>query len=351
MIKKLITTLLLSASALLCTTPAYAQEAEISPKEAEQAKEARALFDEGNVALRAGDYAKAQDALERSFNIRASFDTAANLGQAEMMQGMYVLAARHFEYSLRNFPTGENRDLKKAVSKLFAQVKPKVVTIHAKVSPSGARVTFGDHDLGSAPINYPLFAKPHVRYLLTAQGPDGKTTSVEIIGDAGETKDVELSLDEGGKVPAVSSGLESTEAPWAKDSDVESEPSSRKRNWVPAYILGGVTVAALGSSFVFRGLAGSSVKKKDDAQAGLSDSACSEAGTVPAACTEIEEYGNRANTQATIADATIIAGAALGAVTLGYVLFTLGKNPSNKSSQATLSAERGGASFFFSGHF
>lgn len=340
MIKKLITTLLLSSCVLLCASPAHSEEAELSPEEAEQTKQARALFDEGSAALQAGDYEKAHDAFERSFNIRASFDTAANLGQAEMMQGMYVLAARHLEYSLRNFPTGENRELKKGVSKLFAQVQPKVVTIHAKVSPPGARVTFGDDDLGEAPIAHPLFAKPNVRYLLTAQGTDGVKRSVDILGEAGETKNVELDLEEGKNFPSVSSGLESPGA--------GSEPNSRKRNWVPAYILGGVSVASFATSMVFRGLAGSQAKKVDQLESDL-DGACVDGSS--SRCTELETAADRHDGLGRVSNVTLIASGAVAAATVGYVIYTLAKKPRTQRVSTSVDLNRNGGSLMFSGHF
>src|SRR5690606_20634579 len=95
----------------------------------------------------------------------------------------------------------------------------------------------------------------------------GKEKSTELNVENGETAEVQLVLEDGSSLPA--SGLNESEPTLQDDPPRKAEPHRAKRNWVPAYVLGGVTVAALGTSLVFRGLAGG--KKKDIDQLDSSD--------------------------------------------------------------------------------
>src|SRR5690606_416944 len=103
-----------------------------------------------------------------------------------------------------------------------------------------------DRRVGTAPIDFPLFAKPGRLHELSVEGRDGSRASKTFEGEAGEAVEVELTFEGKTEAAMPASGLEG-----AEPSDTATEPTTSpppestrsKRNWVPAYILGGATVA------------------------------------------------------------------------------------------------------------
>src|SRR5690606_11450795 len=107
---------------------------------------------------------------------------------------------------------------------------------------------------------------------------------------------------------------------WIDDAKAADESAASKRNWTPAWILGGITVATFGTSMVFRGLAGGSTNKIESYESELGSSGCF--GEMPVAtCTDLSSALRRQNTQATVSNATLIASGVLAAATIGYVVY------------------------------
>src|SRR5690606_28050439 len=95
---------------------------------------------------------------------------------------------------------------------------------------------------------------------------------------------------------------------------------SVERNWTPAWIVGGVTVAALGTSFVFRGLANGKESDIDDL-APESPSACQAVTTGD--CAALGDAIDQQKTYATVSNVTLIVGGVSAAATLGYITYAL----------------------------
>lgn len=312
----------------------------------EDAALARKYLDEGVEAYQANDFETARDKFRRSFNLKRSYDTAINLGNVELKLELYRDAVEHLDYAARHYPTAESQARKKKIERILEETRAYVGAVSITVDTPGAALFIDEQRVGTSPVSYLFFVeegKHEVRAEL-----EGDVVSAEFDAKKGETSAVSLKFEEDGRAPA--SGLDDkNEASF--DAVPPGEPHRAKRNWTPAWILGGVTVATFGTSMVFRGLAGSSFAKKDDAQSNLSDYACAEGGMIPTSCQDVEMYGDRANRQATVADATLIAAGVLGAATVGYVLFTIGKDSSKEPSRAAVSIKPGGVSFLFSGKF
>src|SRR5690606_3214038 len=123
------------------------------------AAEARRFFDIGEAAFKAGNHREALDAFERSMNLRASYDTAGNLGLLEIELREYPRAANHLAYCLRHFPTGENRDLKKLVEQNLANAKQYVAEVTFEVNERKATVSVDGEAIGVSPFEHTVFVR------------------------------------------------------------------------------------------------------------------------------------------------------------------------------------------------
>ncbi len=313
----------------------------------EQADEARALFKDGVQAQREGDFKGAYEALRKSYNLRRSFDTAANLGIVEFRLERYTDSAMHLGYWLRNYPTSEDPERYARMKEMFQQVRPHVGGVRIEVDVPGANVFIDDEPVGAAPIDYELFVNPGEHEVRADF--QGKTTSKAFEVDKGGTTDVELRLNE----KSSESGAEPDESQSPSAAISESEESHRRgaqRNWVPAYILGGVTVAALGTSLVFRGLAGGAKRKAEDLGSELPSDGCPD-GSVDPTCREINQQVDRLETRATVSNVALIGAAAIGAVTIGYVVYQLGRSPKDRAVTASAAVGPSGGTFTIVGRF
>lgn len=327
----------------LLTTSAWADDPATNVS-VEQAAKAKALLEEGNSAQKAGDFEKARDAYRQSFNLKRSYDTAANLGQVEFYLEMYRAAAEHLDYARRNYPTSAKREGHSSIEALLKETTPHVGRVQVSVDKPGATIFVNGERVGSSPLNHVLFVNPgktRVRAEL-----EGESDSHEFESTKGALVEIELKL---ARAEARSPSTEALPAQDDETADPGMERGRSKRNWVPAYVLGGVTVAALGTSMVFRGLAGGSSKKADDLAAGLPDDACTNSSD--GTCNEIDEQRSHLETQAMVSNATLIGAAVLGAATLGYVIYQLGKTPTEPSIAASAAIGPTGGTLLLTGHF
>lgn len=328
----------------LNVSPALAEDLPVD--EAAQA-EGRRLMEEAFAANKAGDEDRARRLYLESFETYPSYDVAGNLGMVELALQRYLEAAEHLEYCLRNFPTGESRELKQLVRNGLQEARKFVGGVKIEVSEPGAEVTLDGQSVGKSPIEREIFVMAG-EHTVRAEGRGGAAEKT-ITAEKTETAQVQLELK-----PVVASGLDDeTSSASGEDSETphfggpNDETDVRtKRNWVPAYILGGVTVAALGTSMVFRGLAGG--KKKDIDELQLDDpSACS--GSATSECSELGDAIDTHKTYATVSHATLIGGAVFAAATIGYVTYVLVKKDS--PVQAGMAVDHTGGLLTLSGSF
>src|SRR5690606_31970098 len=152
----------------------------------------------------------------------------------------------------------------------------------------------------------------------------------------GETLEVSLKLDPNNSgVPVIDSGL--TEADTQLDdpsrtaqTDGDVDPT-RRPSLVPAYILGGVTVVALGTAFVFRGLASGQRSKAEDMRTGGND-ACA-AGSA-SHCGELESAVSKHDTYAGASTVSLIVAGVGAAATIAYLTYALTKKESRSKVSA-----------------
>lgn len=310
----------------------------------EQAEEARALFKEGVEAQSRGDWEKAYEALRKSYNLRRSFDTAANLGVVEFRLERYPAAARHLDYWLRNYPTSEDPERHARVKALFEEVRTHVGGVKVQADAPGAKIFIDGEPVGTSPIEYELFVREG-SHTVRAELQE-RSASAEFEVSKGATAEVQLTLEDGSLRPA--SGLDDEGHDYGNASPSDPEQARQKRNWVPAYILGGVTVATLGTSMVFRGLAGSRAKTIDELDS-EDDQRCTSSSDE---CDELRNAIQDRDTYIDVTNVTLVVSGVAAAATIGYVTYVLTKKQKRSTGiNATVELSRRGGALFIGGRF
>jgi hypothetical protein len=322
----------LSGLAFACPRVGWAGEGE------QQEARARALMAEGLEAEQAEDLVKARQAYRQSFKIYPSFDVAGNLGLVEVQLRQYVNAATHLRYCLKHFPTGENRELKRLVSDNYEKARQYVGAVKFTVSNPEAEILVDSKPIEFVPDEEEVFvlAGHHFASAKTETG----SVEVEFAVEKGGSTEVELTL-----VEEPSSASAEDEPAFV----AEPPPAVRtKRNWVPAYILGGVTLAAGGTSVVTRVIAG---KKEKDAEAldSSNDEACWNSSSSD--CSDLDSLARQHDTFGTVSNATLIGAGVAALGTIGYVTYVLVKKDEQPAVQASIGWGKRGATLLLKGHF
>jgi hypothetical protein len=96
---------------------------------------------------------------------------------------------------------------------------------------------------------------------------------------------------------------------------------SAKHNWIPAYVLGGVTVATLASSIALRLVAGGKKDKGESLSKDLSTVDCQVGNDER--CSELASLNKTQRSLAMAPDLTLIVSGVGAAATIGYVIYEL----------------------------
>ncbi len=340
------------AGALLLAAPAMAQGPEAgTSKEATnpQAAEARTHFERGTKLFDERLFAQARGEFLKSFQLWPSYDTAGLLGQTELEMRFYRDAAEHLDYCVRNFPTGANRDLFESVTAALRDVKQHVGTVTITADQAGPEILVDGDAVGRAPLSHHVFVDPG-QHLVEARVAGQKRARRPLTIAAGEKTTIDLTVGATTGAPnssatATSGATGSTTAPPFAD-----EPAPSERNWVPAYILGGVTVAAGVTSLVFRGMANSDADEVDRLKTLLAPGEC-DAGPSPR-CEAVQDKIDSNVTNGLVSNVALIATGVGAAATIGYVAYELFQaEPSTELTAAPLWNPAGGGGVVVTGSF
>lgn len=321
----------LTAAHLGMPAPARAH-APSEPAADPTATRARELFAQGLAAFDAELYEEAKRSFEASFRLRKAYDTAGLLGQVELELGEFRAAAEHIEYCIRNFPTGGSRELYAEVQEAFAGAKRRVGTLQIAVEGSNVDLFLDGRPLGGTPLQHEVFVEPG-QHTLRAQWPNSSSTEETFRVEAGQQLRVEL------QPPAPPGLLAVADRPESSGED----PS--RREWLPAYLLGGVTALTLATSITLRASRADDKREVEQLRSRIGVGDCAP-GAVPAdGCSALIAARDRYNDKGTVADVTLAVGGVAAAATLGYVFFVLLDEPTSESglrASASLDATSGG---------
>lgn len=144
-------------------------------------KEAEEHYLRGKVLLKSGDVKGAYLEYKASWDLKQSYDIAANLGNLELDQGMPRDAAEHLAFALRTVAVTVPQDRVEAMRALFEKARRLVGAATVKVNVPGAEILVDGQSIGRSPLAGDIFLDPGKRTIearLTAYTPEKKVVEV-----------------------------------------------------------------------------------------------------------------------------------------------------------------------------
>lgn len=140
--------------AIASASPTFAQPS------ADQTSQATQFFDKGTSLYKQSRWTEAEVQFQKAWDLRRSFDVAANLGDCELEIGQHREAAEHLAFAMREFPLTGKPALRNRLAQRLAVARAQVGTFEIRVSEPGAQVSIDGRSVGLAPINEEVFVDP-----------------------------------------------------------------------------------------------------------------------------------------------------------------------------------------------
>jgi hypothetical protein len=323
-------------------------------------KEARALFEKGKALGKKKDWQGSYEMLLRSFELRASHDTAANLAYAATKAGKHAEAARFAAYAIRMMPTAEPEDKRAAVENMLSEAKKEVTTVSLTVKPPKADILVNGVSIGSAEeLLDPIFLSPG-DHVIEAHADGYETAREPITATRSTERALPLTL-----TPRASGAAGSSALPDSGLSGTQGNPPAgqdptqngkTEPNILPVVLVGGgITLIATGIGIGFLIASNGTESDADDLGRELDALGGCGAGSPHAdrCASRLEKY-ETADRQRNISTVGFI-GAGVAAVgTVAYVLLTSGEDRSSNVGsrvQPVGSLSRGGFALGVGGAF
>jgi hypothetical protein len=160
------------------------------------------LFDKGNAFYRQSHWAEAEVQFQKAWNLKQSFDVAANLGDCELQIGQNREAAEHLAFAVRAFPVSGKPALLDRLRQRFAEARALTSALHIRVDIKGAEVTVDGRAVGVAPLADEVFVDPGAR-VVEARLEGYDVGRANVTAAKGATQDVTLTLPRKGVDPLV----------------------------------------------------------------------------------------------------------------------------------------------------
>jgi putative intracellular protease/amidase len=198
---------------LVAAWPAFAEPSD------QAVRMARKRFQEGVVAVDAGNYEAARVAFQQAYALKPHPSVLRNLGQAELKTGRYLEAARHLSTFVRDTTYGTALE-RESAAKSLAQAETQVGRVLVQVDVPGANITIDGELAGRSPVSDPFYAEPGERVIrIQREGyePYEKTQLIE----AGRTTQLKIALDAAATPAAAVSRYAGPFAPGGDGTDTE----------------------------------------------------------------------------------------------------------------------------------
>ncbi|HEY6727229.1 MAG TPA: PEGA domain-containing protein [Polyangiaceae bacterium] len=325
-------------SPCLVSSPALAQEDPTIEAARERFKEGVSYFDNK-------EFERARLAFVQAYALKPHPALLLNLAQSELRSGHEAEAATHFARYLREHAEATPEQRQAAREGLDA-AKQAVGVVTLTVDQSGADVLVDGASVGRSPLDDPLYLTPGEHTIVAQKGNETARSTVMVAAGSSTSETLNISAKKpapaaAASTPAPQEALEQDAAPESSDADADADAGGPP--WevsTPVAIIGaGLSAAALGTGVVFAVSARSYYDSADEIardieaeaeQEGLpSRGICTpDPGTVPAnpesgfpgACKKYQDRVDTADKYKTYATIGFIAGGALAAGTLVYVL-------------------------------
>ena len=292
-----------------------------------QADRAETLFKEGRAAYMKGDFKTAYQRQHDAWQLKQSFDIAANLGQAELQLRLYRDAAEHFRYALDHFPPSQPADKKARLQATFDKARVKVAAVKLHVIPDGAAVNVDGAAVGHAPLSAPIFLDAGEHQIQVAL--DGFTTQTKTVtAKAGGNDKLEVALEKEAAAPAPAAATTAPPTASSAPPPASPPPADTHHHGIEprtvAIIAGaGLTAVALGVGIGFAVDAGSADSNASDLRAqSVNNVGPNGCATNPSAsvCVSLRDANDHASRSRTISTVGFIGAGVFGVATLGAVL-------------------------------
>jgi hypothetical protein len=129
----------------------------------ETAKLADAYFLRGKALIKDGNIKEAYKQYKAAWDLKKSYDIAANLGNVEYQLGMPRDAAEHLAFSVRNAAVSVTSDRLDKAKKLLEQARTLVGAVVVKVNLDGADVLIDGELMGRSPLSDEIYVDPGSR--------------------------------------------------------------------------------------------------------------------------------------------------------------------------------------------
>ncbi|MEP7120499.1 MAG: hypothetical protein ABJE95_06310 [Byssovorax sp.] len=138
---------------------------------ADPGKEAEEHYLRGKALLKGGDVKGAYLEYRASWDLKQSYDIAANLGNLELEQGLPRDAAEHLAFALRTVAVGVPEDRVETIRGLLDKARRLVGAATVKVNIDGAEILVDGVPVGRSPLSSEIFVDPGKRTIEARLNP------------------------------------------------------------------------------------------------------------------------------------------------------------------------------------
>jgi hypothetical protein len=304
---------------------------------------ARTYMADGRAKRTAGDLKSALRAFQAADAIMNVPTTAIEVAKTESMLGMLIEAHEKALEAAKSAPKpGEPppfADARVAAQQLADEIEPRIPSIRLSMpSTDGVAVTLDDVTLPAAAIGMPRKLDPGTHVIVAKLGTNQRRVTVQV--QERETKDVPIDWSEAATQPTTNTTTTttSTSTPTTTTTTSTSTPLPDRRTGPPWVVIGGVTLGVGAVGIVVGAITGAmSLSQTSTLKAQCSNNVCPPSQG---------DALNSARALAVVSDVGVIAGAALAA--LGVTFLVVGAT-SHRSS--TVGVRVGPSSIVLGGTF
>jgi tetratricopeptide (TPR) repeat protein len=278
---------------------------EVFAQPAQSARDAAAEhFDRGNVYYKLSRFAEAEAEFQKAWDIKRSYDVAANLGDCEIEVGQAREAAEHLAYAIRELPLSAKEGVRKRLSERFEKAKSEVATLRIQVNVARAAITVNGRDVGTSPLEGEVFVEPG-SVTVVATLATNETARLAFEAERGATRAVMLTLG-----PAGAGG------------DGSAKPA-KSTALVASGAVVAVAAAAVGIAFVVlsNGKASDADKAREQLIGGTGTETPCANGQNPGPCRALKGLNEDSDTFSRVAFAGFLGAGIVAAATATYVLW------------------------------
>ena len=317
----------------------------------EAAKIADAHFLRGKALLKDGNIKGAYKEYKASWDLKRTYDIAANLGNVEYELGMPRDAAEHLAFSLRNAAVSVAPDRLEKIKQVLDQAKALVGAVFVKVNVDGAEILIDGESVGRSPIAEELYVDPGTRtFEAKLAGHDGAKHKVDVERAGSQTVTLTLKAI---TVAPVGTGSASA-APSASAPRIT--PPIPKKSLVPVGVGAGVAIAGLGLGLTSVLLSNAKSNQAKDILQDLrarnpdNTSVCYQGG--PIACARLDSAYVAAGSFRNLAILSFATAGVATLATVTYLLIPPAKGPATAGQvRASVNVGPGAGGAFIQGRF